>query len=100
MKTRRKLDWDIGWIGKVPTDSAEDIGPRLHFFVACMHCDKRFDKYINVCKTKKSLLELFQAYVERIDLSRMGFSMKDSDIERLVENTWNDTEYQRAVVLA
>ena len=98
MKTRRKLKWDIGWIGKTPTDAPEDAGLRLPFFVYCMHCDKQFNKYISTCKTKQSLLELFKGYVERIDLSSVGFSMKDTDIERLVENTWNDVDFQMSVV--
>lgn len=100
MKTRKKVNWDIGWFGKPPTDAPEDAGLRLPFFVSCMHCDKQFGKYISVCKTKESLLDLFKGYVERIDLSNAGFSMKDSDIERLVENTWNDKNFQEQVVCA
>ena len=97
MKTTKELSWDVDWIGKVPTDDPSDAGLRLPFFVQCMHCDKKFDKYITSCKSKEDLLNLFKGYVKRIDLSSVGFSMVTSDLERLVENTWNDSSFQEAI---
>jgi hypothetical protein len=95
--TKNKLNWDIGWLGGVPTDSAKHAVSRQNFFVECMWCDRYNTNHTVKCKSKQDLVELYTAYRERIDLSGMGFSIKDSDLEAIAGRTWDDKSFQEAI---
>ena len=95
--TKRKIAWDIGWFGTPPTDEPERATSRQNFFVECMQCDRWSNRHQLKCKTKQDLVDLYHAYRERIDLSGMGFTVTDSDLETVADRTWADENYQKAL---
>jgi hypothetical protein len=95
--TKNKLNWDIGWFGTPPTDEPERATSRQNFFVECMQCDRYSTNHHKKCKTRQDLVDLYRAYRERIDLSGMGFTVTDSDLEAVADTTWADEEFQEAI---
>lgn len=95
--TKRKIAWDIGWFGTPPTDEPKRATSRQNFFVECMQCDRWSNRHQLKCKTKQDLVDLYHAYRERIDLSGMGFTVTDSDLETVADRTWADEDYQKAL---
>jgi len=94
--TKNELKWDIGWFGAVPTDEPERATSRQNFFVYCAWCDRWHDNHLLKCESEKDMIELYKAYRKRINLSKMGFTVTDSDIEAIAERTWKDENFQEA----
>ena len=98
MTTKRQLAVDFDWIGPLPSNSRQSGESNSHysFFVCCIQCDKRCDRFLLKCDSVEELKELYRRYAARLTTGQLPFDMREEDFEQLAINTWQDSAYQSA----